>query len=490
MWCNSSDIPRGPNQIPQPHHRIVRIPPGESVVLNSAERAPYLLLIEILHDDLDFDPEKRANKQVLKKIVTKENERQGASKDLVPFGRGKSKQQQPQTEYEDHDGVASRLPGIPPVPLILEPSPSSPTTASAFSPSELYNPDEEIDLVEQLYGPEQSLRSANLDLAESIVLPPALKNRDLDIAAWSASSPSPPGIDDSGGLHRGHMRRSQSQGGNAKIQSSTPASAVGSASGKSTPVSSLGQAQQPNGGHNVLSLDDYSQRMRTAAIMLAQLNANLVRDQVSTPMPVPSSANIPSSATLDVPVPLTSSTSRGGWIPGTSWLTSSFSTNGVASPPTADQQQQTPSAASSTQTGGNRMRLQYAEAQQIRDRIMKEMLALEEERMERMKENQYTFATTNNSGGGSGTGLGIRGVDVGGGGVSGGENSAEDEGIIRRELNKADPSAIVFSESWAAKKVCGRTAPLAFWDGKLNGWNRVSSESDKRRVALWPSWYV
>jgi phosphatidylinositol 4-kinase len=31
--------------------------------------------------------------------------------------------------------------------------------------------------------------------------------------------------------------------------------------------------------------------------------------------------------------------------------------------------------------------------------------------------------------------------------------SAEDENIIRRELNRADPSAIVFSESWAAKKV-------------------------------------
>jgi len=44
--------------------------------------------------------------------------------------------------------------------------------------------------------------------------------------------------------------------------------------------------------------------------------------------------------------------------------------------------------------------------------------------------------------------LGIRGIDVGVG-----ENSVEDEGIIRRELNKVDPSAVVFSESWAAKKV-------------------------------------
>jgi len=31
--------------------------------------------------------------------------------------------------------------------------------------------------------------------------------------------------------------------------------------------------------------------------------------------------------------------------------------------------------------------------------------------------------------------------------------SAEDENIVRRELNKVDPSAVVFSESWSSKKV-------------------------------------
>jgi phosphatidylinositol 4-kinase B len=31
--------------------------------------------------------------------------------------------------------------------------------------------------------------------------------------------------------------------------------------------------------------------------------------------------------------------------------------------------------------------------------------------------------------------------------------TAEDETIIKRELNKADPSAVIFSESWATKKV-------------------------------------
>jgi len=81
-----------------------------------------------------------------------------------------------------------------------------------------------------------------------------------------------------------------------------------------------------------------------------------------------------------------------------------------------------------------RMRLPKAEAAAIRDRIMKEMLALEEERMERMKGSEGD-------------------VMMRGSVASGSSKTAEDEGIIRRELNKVDPSAVVFSESWASKKV-------------------------------------
>lgn len=66
---------------------------------------------------------------------------------------------------------------------------------------------------------------------------------------------------------------------------------------------------------------------------------------------------------------------------------------------------------------------------------MQEMLALEDERVERMRENRGA-------------------EDFHAGDMSTGLKTAEDEGIIRRELNKADPSAVVFSESWATKKVC------------------------------------
>ena len=85
MWCTTSDQPHPDTGIPHPHHRIVRIPPGESVVLNSAERAPYLLLIEVLNDDLDFDPAKRANREILKKMVAKTEQDKSGTVDAVPF---------------------------------------------------------------------------------------------------------------------------------------------------------------------------------------------------------------------------------------------------------------------------------------------------------------------------------------------------------------------------------------------------------------------
>ncbi|ODV87592.1 hypothetical protein CANARDRAFT_26972 [[Candida] arabinofermentans NRRL YB-2248] len=49
-------------------HKVCRIAVNEAAVLNSAERVPYLLLIEYLVDEIDFDPTTTGNKQVLNKL--------------------------------------------------------------------------------------------------------------------------------------------------------------------------------------------------------------------------------------------------------------------------------------------------------------------------------------------------------------------------------------------------------------------------------------
>ena len=411
-------MPQGPDGIPQAHHRIVRIPPGESVVLNSAERAPYLLVLEILHGDLDFTTTKRSNKEILRKIAVKESERKGASKDIVAFNATSNTTPTVAAErakFHDPKGVGvSRSEAIldttddkPPSPVLGSVVPPTPLTSTVLLPQE---DDEEMDLVEQLYGPNESIRSRPMDLSGSVVRPPAPKNRDLDLVAWSRSSSTPttPFPADLASHNIDVMPTS--------LQSSFP------------PNADLLRSSTPNGGDD-LTLDDYSERMRTAAVMLAQLNANLVRETVHAG----DSSSQPPRRWLSEPP-------AEGAEPSDSSLA-----------PALEQQPST------------RLRLQYAEAAAIRERIMKEMLSLEEQRMQRMKES-------GSSGGMLRFGMGS-------------SNSAEDESIIRKELNKADPSAVVFSESWANKKV---------WLTFMTRFTllKLSVESNTTGFAVWSPRYV
>src|SRR5690242_11443268 len=51
------------------HHRIVRINPAEATSLNSAEKVPYLLMVEVLKEDFDFDPDSEQNQQLLERLM-------------------------------------------------------------------------------------------------------------------------------------------------------------------------------------------------------------------------------------------------------------------------------------------------------------------------------------------------------------------------------------------------------------------------------------
>jgi phosphatidylinositol 4-kinase len=262
MWCSSSDtIDHG---LPTPHHRIIRIPPGEAVVLNSAERAPYLVLIEILGEDLDFDPGKRANREILRKIVMKEAGQRGT---LQNFGLASSVQKD---ATDPETSMRSAFSSIPQSSLFPEGFPSTASSSSTFS-----NDEEEMDLVEQLLGDNQPLRSRMLDIEDSIVLPPTPKNRELDMATWARSSPLLPPEDPRARqtLSILHFR-------------SPSLSSTNSLSPFPPQISTM-----ESDGFRILSLDEYSERMRTAAIMLAQLNADQGRE--------PPTGKINSSVRLD-----------------------------------------------------------------------------------------------------------------------------------------------------------------------------------------------
>jgi phosphatidylinositol 4-kinase B len=57
------------------HHRIVRVNPAEATVLNSAEKVPYLLMVEILRDDFTFDPDSPDNQRLLTTLLAEQGSR-------------------------------------------------------------------------------------------------------------------------------------------------------------------------------------------------------------------------------------------------------------------------------------------------------------------------------------------------------------------------------------------------------------------------------
>ena len=63
---NSRPSSNTPKQFAPPkQNKLLRICPGEAVLLNSAERVPYLLLVEYLRNEFDFDPHSASNKPLL-----------------------------------------------------------------------------------------------------------------------------------------------------------------------------------------------------------------------------------------------------------------------------------------------------------------------------------------------------------------------------------------------------------------------------------------
>ena len=173
------------------HSRIVRIPPGDSVVLNSAERAPFLLHVEILEGDLDFDPTKRENRELLKKIVVQED-----------LKRRKRDHSQHSEEAPDRlETFGSPLPD----PIVEVPIPKSPKPPDLADTVDV----EEVDLVEQLYGAKLSVRDILPQLSDTLHLPNAPKNKALDVAAW-----------DRGGTPSEHSSRRGSMSGSPLLEPS------------------------------------------------------------------------------------------------------------------------------------------------------------------------------------------------------------------------------------------------------------------------------
>jgi hypothetical protein len=356
------------------HSRVVRISPGDSVVLNSAERAPFLLHVELLEGDLDFDPSRRENRELLKKIVVQEDLKRRK-------GEGHS------TDFKTLESFGSPMPDIMPKAGPSTPRQDQPISRRDLVPEEM----EEMDLVEQMYGAKLSVKDILPEWSETMPLPQGPKNKALDAAAWdragAGGSPkflsalNSPGVD----LPESSISRPETP-----LRPITP-----------IPPTSATPERTSSSANRVITLEDYSERMRTAAVMLAQLNASMV---------------------ASVPEPQQSSSGALSWIPGTGWIKGSAAAGEKNKPD--------PLPISVGQGQGGKLRLAAAQAAAIRDRIMEEMMALEEERVARMTARP-------------------EGVEIEEKVSVEGNKTAEDENIVRRELNMADPSGMSTLRSYA-----------------------------------------
>ncbi|KAI8983002.1 kinase-like domain-containing protein [Pilobolus umbonatus] len=275
LWCPAtSDKPH--------HHRIVRISPSDAVVLNSAERAPYLLTIEVLDDEMSFEDDNYTSA-------------------LYRIRLSKQKEKMKRKS--------------------LRKSLQSPVHSS------------------------------------SVVIKKVDKHQTADI----------------GDYYIDRIKRSFSSDEHdtsPTTKDTTPRSALSQADGGS------GTLTQGRSRSNSRSTDDYAERMRTAAVMLVQL------------------------------------------------------------------QQSSMTNTSNHSTAANAPKLKQ-NTDQIRQRIIKEMITLENQRMKKMKKE----------------------------GVGAGGDLLEDEQRVAWVVNKEDPSAAVLSEDWETKKARIRAASPY---GHLPNWRLIS----------------
>ncbi|WFC97413.1 1-phosphatidylinositol 4-kinase [Malassezia yamatoensis] len=317
-WCLGT--PKDPKTASahERHHRVVRISASEAVVLNSADRVPYLLHVEVLRNDLDFEPERRSNRTLLQRILGHKQASTPLAKLVVPRTEKRASDSTITTmsswkdQDKNHDNVQQ---------IVDEPDEPSSSTKS-----------EEMDLTEQIYGSDLSAFGAEKESEDQL----QEKNRTIDSAAWASAA-------------------------------------------------SASRAD--------FTIEEYAERMRTAAVMLAQLNNRTANQQpVMTHTP-----------------PTRAPQSWSSWIVGTP----------APEPDEIMVSAPTISAA----------KVLSVDTEKIRQRIMDEMAALEEQRMERMKKGGMFFGKHRPN-----------------------PLAAADETAVLRAVNKDDPSAAYFRESWLAKR--------------------------------------
>ena len=148
------------------HHRIVRLNPAEATVLNSAEKVPYLLMVEVLCDDFTFDPDTPDNQRLLTSLLAE----QGTRKRIFDL-----------TDSPSIPATASRTSDLV-VDSVFEPA------SGDLGSSPLLKPSDDVFFGTKLAQPSHPLRLSNTNIPVPAV-PDKTTPRSSGASSGSASPP-------------------------------------------------------------------------------------------------------------------------------------------------------------------------------------------------------------------------------------------------------------------------------------------------------------
>lgn len=102
------------------HHRIVRLNPAEATSLNSAAKVPYLLMLEVIYEDFDFDPDSEINQQLLVTLLSEKGRQRRKLFDTSDAARAELDQLPPSQQTTQNDSVFEPTMGDLASPALLQ----------------------------------------------------------------------------------------------------------------------------------------------------------------------------------------------------------------------------------------------------------------------------------------------------------------------------------------------------------------------------------
>ncbi|CAI2175619.1 14585_t:CDS:2 [Funneliformis geosporum] len=404
LWCPATA--ENPH-----HHRVVKISPVDAVVLNSADRVPYLLMVEVLEGEMSFDMSKLQTQKSLKRLLHDEK-RRGSFDTSISSESNKNVNNVTKNIHEQSTEQSKNSSGNTDNPII------------EFSEKE----NNEQENTSEKHEENDASKSTDEDKSNKT-------------ESDSERPVSPLSLSDTSNIITPIPRSLSTSSRSSKRTASID---------KLPSITSIPLAPVDETGLQQLATDTV---VRSTDSILQMSKDNRAPSPTPTALYVPHAPHVPSALSVPVappvsPTPSTPYTPTTPTLPesNSEYLKQVMNRRQSNSADEFAERMRTAAVMLAQLNHANQMRTSStgepiqrtkADTDAISKKIIKEMMCLEEERMMKMT-TQVTSGVRTNAGANGGEG--------------GGGEMLEDEKKILSAINKEDPSAAVFSEDWESKR--------------------------------------